>query len=110
MVAKLLYYLMKYDLLSFFRKRGKKRYQMLLKISDAKEKMVVKLTNPLLQYIIGEANPAVGTKYEIAGIVEYITRSSIHVRWNNGKSNSYVDDNLSCIEDIPEGNINSIWD
>lgn len=60
--------------------------------------MIVRLTNPNPRYILGPANPAEGTEWECLG--EFVGGSS--VKWQNGTSNSYSNDELSVFH-IPEG-------
>lgn len=83
---------------------------MRLTTRNAKAGMVVKLTHPLPGYTIGDRNPAVGTKYEVSGIIREIHGSTIYVSWGNGYSNSYSGGTLTCTDDLPEGNLISIWD
>jgi len=83
----------------------------LLKIKDAKVGMVVKLTHPLRGYVIGSGNPAVGSDWETTGKITRVKREElIEVQWDNKRMNSYQSETLSVIDDLEQGNCNSIWD
>lgn len=79
----------------------------LLKCSECKMGMSVKLTNPDPKYRIDEANPKTGTEYECDGVVMYSTSYTIQVNWDNGEQNTYKDDELSVID---TGVYINIWD
>ena len=79
----------------------------LLKCSECKMGMSVKLTNPDPAYRIDESNPKVGTEYECVGTVDYSTSYTIHVQWSNGTGNSYQDNELSLVD---TGIYINIWD
>jgi hypothetical protein len=54
----------------------------------------VKLVSPDPGYTIGTNNPAVGTKWECAGVY----RGNSHVEWENGSSNGYKNGELAPAE------------
>ena len=109
---KILCFIINYDLLRPWKLYLLKRKYNVKRLTtiNAQKGMEVLLTHPTSNYKIGNKNPAVGTKYEVAGIIEKVYTSHIFVKWYNGTTNSYLDNTLSCINDIPEGNVNSIWD
>ena len=72
--------------------------------------MMVKLTHPLHGYRIGPSNPAVGTIHEVTGIITDFSETAVCVEWKNGIRNIYALNTLSSIEDLPEGNVVSIWE
>ena len=78
--------------------------------NNARIGMIVKLTHPLYGYKIGHSNPAVGTEYEVTGIITDFSEIAVCVEWKNGIRNVYDINTLSSIEDLPDGNIRSIWD
>ena len=65
------------------------------------------LTNPDADYDIGRNNPKVGTTWECVGSITDYSNSRVDVMWDNGRSNSYKDRELSpaC-----EGRCKSIWE
>ena len=83
----------------------------LLKAKECKPGMVVLLTNPAPTYSIGPSNPLVGTPFECEGTVSCASKSSIAVRWKNGGSNSYRDNELSLFRYSLnyEGYFTDIW-
>lgn len=82
-----------------------------LKISEAREGMRVRLTNPSPYYTIDSSNPKVDTIYECEGTIVGVG-NRIKVDWDNGRYNSYVDNELSEVTDTKVTGTNkckSIW-
>jgi hypothetical protein len=48
-------------------------------------------------YSIGESNPVLGSQFECLGAVTNVSRSSVQVLWDNGKSNTYNHDDLALV-------------
>lgn len=68
----------------------------------------VKLYKPDPMYIIGPANPVIGSRYECEGTITNSSSSTgIGVRWDNGSSNGYRNNEL-CLS--IEGNFINIWE
>lgn len=76
--------------------------------SELKRNMRVILTKPDEDYTIGLGNPVVGSKWECEGTVTEYSYEDASVRWDNGHSNGYKDNELSLADRI-EGRCKSIW-
>lgn len=60
--------------------------------------MRVRLTDPDDGYSIGPRNPAVGSQCECEGRVVSCNHHRIYVKWANGFSNDYKNNELSPLE------------
>lgn len=80
---------------------------------EVKVGMRVMLTHPKKSYTLGRSNPAVGTPWQIGGMVSDIYfGDSIGVVWDNGKRNEYKSSDLSSEEEEVigvTGRCVSIW-
>jgi hypothetical protein len=71
---------------------------------------LVELTNPRKSYVIGDNNPAIGTKHACKGIVIDVRNNEVRVAWKNGQGNMYHDRTLTIVSStVAEGDCNSIW-
>lgn len=74
---------------------------------NAATDMRVILTHPDPNYSIGESNPAVNSPWECTGTIVCVDRyNEITVKWDNGYSNIYKNNELSISHD---GQCIPIW-
>lgn len=77
-----------------------------LKCKELRKGMRVLLSKPDEEYTIGKSNPLVGTEWECTGTIYTYGNTSVTVDWDNGKHNSYKDNELSLSH---EERCKSIW-
>ena len=96
-----------------------------VRYENCKLRRRVKLAFPDRLYILDEGNPAIGTRHECAGTIEFFMKVfsvddgiAVRVLWDNGSQNCYKEDELVYIgkdEDVltrkidDRGEYISIW-
>lgn len=82
----------------------------LVRVRDLKIGNKVVLIKPDAGYSIDPTNPLQGTKWACAGTIIDEDHALVHVRWDNGMTNSYKDNELAFAEPPAEGRCESIWE